>query len=247
MGAMEEEIHQLIPLLVDHETRVLGKRTYHLGKILNTDVVVVFSRWGKVAAATTATTLIHEFGISNLIFTGVAGALDPTLQIGDIVIGNRFYQHDMNAMPLFEKFEIPLLGKAIIESNPNEVAHVSELINTMFQEHLKKDSLIFLSKPVIPNIRIGAIASGDQFFSSKAQKNELLSILPKLLCVEMEGAAVAQVCDEYQIPFIIIRTISDTADDDSVSDFQSFIKQVAGKYSRMIVIALLKANSIKTN
>jgi adenosylhomocysteine nucleosidase len=82
---------------------------------------------------------------------------------------------------------------------------------------------------------IGDIASGDQFFSSLEQKNQLSSLLPTIVCVEMEGAAVAQVCYEYGIPFCIIRTISDTADHDAHLDFPKFLKEVSGKFSTEII------------
>ena len=90
-----------------------------------------------------------------------------------------------------------------------------------------------------PTIVIGAIASGDMFFSSKIQKQKLQEAIPEILCVEMEGAAVAQVCYENEIPFSIIRTISDCANDESSVDFQSFIKNTAGHFSKWICEAII--------
>src|SRR6187431_1479802 len=111
MGAMPEEINGVVSLLKDKNEVVKGMRTYYLGTINEVEVVVVFSRWGKVASAATVTHLIVEFGITQLFFTGVAGAINPTLNIGDIVIANSLIQHDLDARPIMDRFEIPLLGK----------------------------------------------------------------------------------------------------------------------------------------
>jgi len=91
-----------------------------------------------------------------------------------------------------------------------------------------------------PKVVVGQIASGDRFFASNTEKENLSAILPEVLCVEMEGAAVAQVCFEYQIPYVIIRTISDGANDDSVVDFKEFVAQVASKFGVEIIKHLLK-------
>ena len=91
-----------------------------------------------------------------------------------------------------------------------------------------------------PKFVMGDIASGDQFFASHVQKEQLTSVLPEVLCVEMEGAAVAQVCFEYGIPFVVIRTISDTADDQSHVDFVAFIKKISSKYSAAIISSIFE-------
>ena len=88
---------------------------------------------------------------------------------------------------------------------------------------------------VDPQVLVGDVASGDKFFSDNIHKEGLLAELPSILCVEMEGASVAQVCYEYSIPYTIIRTISDTADDKAANDFPSFIKNISSKYSQEII------------
>lgn len=123
MGAMPQEIDGVIKLLENPKEITLGMRSYTSGTINNIDVVVVFSRWGKVAAAATVSTLIHVFNVTEVIFTGVAGAIDPTLNIGDIVIAKRLYQHDMDARPLMQQFEIPLLGKTFFECDTEQLKH----------------------------------------------------------------------------------------------------------------------------
>lgn len=244
MGAMPEEIHTITELLTDLQTREIGGRIYYSGLLNDTPTVVVFSRWGKVAAATTVTTLILEFKITELFFTGVAGAIHPELNIGDIVIGKKLIQHDMDARPLMPQFEIPLLGISYIECPQEHIDSAEKIILDLFtQQHLKKviaaedmDSFNIHH----PKLVIGDIASGDQFFASDEAKQHLLKLLPTILCVEMEGAAVAQVCYEYKIPFTIIRTISDSANENAPIDFPGFIKHISSKYSREIVKLYVK-------
>ena len=244
LGAMPEEINGVVSLLKDKKEVVKGMRTYYTGTINNIETVVVFSRWGKVASATTVTHLIVEFGITELIFTGVAGALSPDLNIGDIVIADCLVQHDLDARPIMKRFEIPLLGITEIFLPKEILGNVIEQIN----ELVWKESLISLLSPkqqelfslTAQKAVVGQIASGDKFFSSTLEKENLLAILPEVLCVEMEGAAVAQVCFEYDIPFVVIRIISDTANENSVVDFNQFIVEVSSKFSVEIIQKLVK-------
>jgi len=235
MGAMPEEIDGVSALLENSKREVLGMRAYTSGTINNIKTVVVFSRWGKVAAAATAATLIHHYKVTEIFFTGVAGAIDPTLKIGDIVIGKRLIQHDMDARPLMKQFEIPLLGITYLETDTTYLGKVKEaftplLLNATLQ--VAVGASVFEEFGIDnPNLHIGDIASGDRFFGSNVQKEALLEVLPTTLCVEMEGAAVAQVCFEHKIPFIIIRTISDTADEQSHIDFPKFIQNIPGRYA----------------
>lgn len=239
MGAMPEEILSITDLLTQTEEIHLGGRTYYKGYINDIQVVVVFSKWGKVAASITVSTLILEFKISELIFTGVAGAIDPSLKIGDIVLGKRFIQHDLDARPLIPQFEVPLLQKKFIETPDLQFNKAQEIIEKLLEEkHLHSvitDEELLQFNITHPTLHIGDIASGDQFFSSNKAKEHLLQLIPSTLCVEMEGAAVAQVCYEFQIPFTIIRTISDAADEDAKFDFSAFIEHISNKYSKEII------------
>ncbi|WP_116796223.1 5'-methylthioadenosine/adenosylhomocysteine nucleosidase [Flavobacterium sp. 103] len=244
LGAMPEEISGVVSLLKDKTEVIKGMRTYYLGTINDIEVVVVFSRWGKVASATTVTHLIIEFGITELFFTGVAGAIHPDLNIGDVVIANSLIQHDLDARPIMKRFEIPLLGKTILcppkEMLDKAVESIDELIRDESLIHLlspKQREKFSLSNP---KMVVGQIASGDRFFASHEDKEGLLVMLPEVLCVEMEGAAVAQVCFEYNIPYVIIRTISDEANDNSVVDFNEFISQIASRFGVEIVKKMLK-------
>jgi adenosylhomocysteine nucleosidase len=244
MGAIPEEINGVVSLLSNKKEHKLGKRTYYTGEINNQKVVVVFSRIGKVAAATTVSTLILEFKITELIFTGVAGAIHSSLKIGDIVLGESLIQHDMNAHPLFPAYEIPLLNKAYFNSDNEridlatstilEMLEQQNLYDVITEEDLKKFNIHS------PQLHVGLIGSGDLFFSTNSQKEKLQEKLPELLCVEMEGAAVAQVCYEFGIPYVIIRTISDEADDKSTVDFNSFIEKISNVYSIEIIKNIIK-------
>jgi adenosylhomocysteine nucleosidase len=239
MSAMPEEIAGVVDLLNDKHEIIKGMRTYYTGNISSIPTVVVFSRWGKVAAATTVANLILDFNISELIFTGVAGAINNELNIGDIVIASRLVQHDLDARPFLAQFEIPLLGMTHVFSPEiqvnNALRAISELLSNKHLHAVLTDEELNEFGITNPKVVIGEIASGDKFFSSNDDKQNLQTILPEAICVEMEGAAVAQVCYEYAIPFTIIRTISDAAGDNSHIDFQSFIEHIASKYSVEII------------
>lgn len=244
MGAIPQEINGVVNLLTNKQEHKIGRRSYFTGELNNQKVVVVFSRVGKVAASATVTTLILEFKVSELIFTGVAGGIHADVKIGDIVLGQSLIQHDMNAQPLFPAYEIPMLGKAYFEADSSQLeVATTAILEILEEQHLhnvisEKD----LDKFNIhqPQLHVGLIGSGDLFFSTNSQKEKLQQNLPEILCVEMEGAAVAQVCYEFDIPFIIIRTISDDADDHSTLDFNSFIEKISNVYSIEIIKNIIK-------
>ncbi|MDR1738434.1 MAG: 5'-methylthioadenosine/adenosylhomocysteine nucleosidase, partial [Candidatus Symbiothrix sp.] len=194
-----------------------------------------------VAAAATAATLILRFNVSEIIFTGVAGAISPALNVGDIVVAKRLIQHDLDGRPLTKEFEIPLLGVQYLETHPETLLRAVNAIQSLLDSSRLTEAIgdKELQKFCIvkPKLVVGDIASGDKFFADSAEKDQLLQKLPDVQCVEMEGAAVAQVCYEYDVPFTVIRTISDTADESSHIDFQAFIEKVANLYSREIVLA----------
>ena len=235
ISAMPEEVQSLIDILKNVTITTKGMRSYYHGFINDQEMVIVFSRWGKVASAITATQLINDYKVSEIIFTGVSGSLDSSLMVGDIVIGTHLYQHDMDTRPLFNQFEIPLLGKTSFESKPNQtLENAVSLFSKNISEHVPADKLKEF-KINQPTIKKGAILSGDQFISSKEKVSELKKSIPEALCVEMEGASVAQVCYEYEIPFFIIRIISDNANDEAPIDFPEFTKAVACKYAKGII------------
>lgn len=235
ISAMPEEMQFLLNDLQIAKTIKKGKRTYYQGKLFNNEVVIVFSRWGKVAASATLTQLLNSFDISEVIFSGVAGALQKNLNIGDIIIGTALKQHDMDASPLYPAMEIPLLDKTSFKtSNSPKLENATQYFLVNYSKYFDKETLKeFEIKN--PKYYKGLIVSGDQFVNSDEKINIILKKAPNALCVEMEGAAVAQVCYEYDIPFQIIRIISDKANDNSHIDFPLFAKKVAGKYASGIL------------
>jgi adenosylhomocysteine nucleosidase len=238
LSAILEEINLLKTDLQNSHCETIGEREYYSGSLYGIDSVLVFSRWGKVAAASATATLITKYNVDCLIFTGIAGAIAEHLNIGDIVIGNALYQHDMDARPLFLQHEIPLTGKTFFETDKNLLAKTY----TATQEFISNDLNNYISTEILqtfaidaPKIYIGKIASGDMFINDLFKTEQLRSTMPDVLAVEMEGAAVAQVCAEHNIPFIVVRTISDKADHNAHIDFQKFIMEVSEQYSKGII------------
>jgi len=245
MGAMTQEIELLIPKVAEKKYHEIGVRTFISGKIGEKEVVVVFSRMGKVAASTTATLLIERFKVDVILFSGVAGAIDQKLRIGDIVIAEKLVQHDMDAsaLPEYQKFEIPLLGKRFFDANCGLVDKAQKAAI----DYLREDLINDVGKKVLhsfgiskPGVFRGLVGSGDQFIASKEASDQLRAALPDMRCVEMEGAAVAQVAVENQVPFVVIRTISDRADHVAHIDFPKFVDQIASHFTCGVIRRLLE-------
>ena len=242
LGAMAQEIDEVKALLTEKTIVKIANREFVVGKINNVRCVVAFSKWGKVAATITATLLIQEFAVTDLIFVGTAGALADGLKVGDIVISKRLVQHDLDARPMVSRFELPLLNRIYVNSDFDLSAlagkAVSNLINRGVENMVGEEAVKEFG--LDPKLYFGDIASGDQFVNSDEKRDEILSLLPEVMCVEMEGAAVAQTCLEFKVPFTVIRTISDTADHNARVDFSKFIVEVANAYSRAIISEMLQ-------
>ncbi len=242
LGAMAQEIDEVKAMLDNKCVVQMANREFVKGKINGIDCVVAFSKWGKVAASITATLLLQEFAVTELFFIGTAGALADGLKVGDIVISKRLVQHDLDARPMISRFELPLLNRIYVDSDPKltELAGkaVSNLIDTGVEHIVGGKAMREFS--LDPTLHFGDIASGDQFINSVEKRNEILGLLPDVKCVEMEGAAVAQVCIEFGVPFTVIRTISDTADHNARIDFNKFIIEVANAYSKAIVGEIMR-------
>jgi len=235
MGAMPEEMEQIVAGMEQAEVQVHGNRKYYTGYLKGVPVVAVFSRWGKVAAATTATTLIELFGVNELVFTGVAGGVSACLSVGDIVVAERLIQHDMDARPLMPRYEVPLTGKQFFETDAALSKRVFDASAGMlrqaagFLQQLRENGM------GRPGLYSGDIASGDQFIGSTQVKEAIRDRLPTVLCVEMEGAAVAQVCHDFGVPLAVVRVISDTADESSHELAIQFVDRYAARYLHLII------------
>ncbi len=238
ISALHQEQAGLIDSMQDAQAINYGMRRYVKGNLWDTEFICVLSRIGKVAAAATAATLIERFNVTHIVFTGVAGAIDPNIRVGDIVVADSLVQHDMNATPLFPRFEIPLSGLSRFPSDKflsDQLISAAQdfIANDLHDNIAIQDRTLF--KLDTPRVHTGLIASGDEFIHSAQRRVQLQEALPNLLAVEMEGAAVAQVCFEFGVPFAVIRTISDTANENSAADFMHFIEWVASRYAFNIV------------
>ncbi|OLO40222.1 5'-methylthioadenosine/S-adenosylhomocysteine nucleosidase [Alkalihalophilus pseudofirmus] len=223
IGAMKEEIELMKEEMdIEKETKV-AKITFYAGTMENHQIVLCKSGVGKVNAALTTQILIDHFQVEKIIFTGVAGALNPRLDIGDIVISTSALQHDIDASPLgFKRGEIPMFE------------HTSDFpANTALIELATKASEQL-------NIQVikGKVLSGDQFIASQELVHELYETFSGA-CVEMEGSAVAQAAMLNDIPYVIIRSISDKANGEAKMSFNEFV-HVAAKQSNFIVKAMLE-------
>ena len=231
VGAMHEEIAALLPCLEHVRTERRAGRDIHLGRLDGRDVLLVRCGIGKVAAATTAAVLLDAFDAQALVFTGVAGGLAAGVQVGDIVVASALLQHDMNAEPLFPRWEIPLTGRARFDTDAGVESGTPAARRGLGDGRRVPGA----------TIHEGLVVSGDRFVSTRAESDLLRTLLPDALAVEMEGAALAQVCHDFGRPFAVVRTISDRADDDAHGDFQRFVRDVAAPFSRDIVRAVLAA------
>ena len=249
LSALPEEQHGLLALLhapvcVRHAGRDFWQGTWH-----GIPVVLALAGIGKVAAATTAAVLVERFAAERIVFTGVAGGLGDGVQVGDVVVAQTLLQHDMDASPLFPRFELPGTGLSRLPADPARVTLARETLAaalapevlSMAQPHpLRAEDLTALGL-TWPRLHTGLIVSGDQFVCTDQASAALRTALPDALAVEMEGAAVAQVCRDLTVPCLVIRTVSDRADDAAHIDFPRFLQTVASPYAGAMLAHLVPA------
>jgi adenosylhomocysteine nucleosidase len=226
VSAMHEELAAVLALMPDEQRVRVAGREFWRGHLHGHEVVVVLARIGKVAAATTAAVLAQRFDVRAIVFTGVAGGLAPGVNVGDAVIARQFLQHDLDASPIFPRHEVPLYGRSRFDADADW-----------------SDALAAAAHAAAAGAQVhqGLVVSGDRFVSTTAEARALQAELPDALAVEMEGAAFAQVCHDFGVPFAAVRTISDRADDAAHVDFTRFVRTVASPRSAAIVDALLRA------
>ncbi|WP_026432216.1 5'-methylthioadenosine/adenosylhomocysteine nucleosidase [Paracidovorax oryzae] len=245
LSALPEEQAGLSSALQAPERVVHAGRTFFCGTLEGQDVVLALSGIGKVAAATTATALVERFGAARIVFTGVAGGMGDGVQVGDVVVAHDYLQHDMDASPLFPRWELPGYGRARLACDP----HLAGLLSAAVDDCLQHPDLGTPAGDTegsarVPRRHTGLVASGDLFVSTATGARALCDALRAadhdVLAVEMEGAAVAQVCADYRVPFGAMRTISDRADDTAHVDFARFVETVAARYAYRITRRLLQ-------
>ena len=227
IGAMDIEVEALVKeMQAVHKVERAGM-SFHEGILYGLQVVVAQCGIGKVNAGICAQIMISEFHATHLINTGVAGSLDPSLDIGDIVVSVDAVQHDYDISDLgFHKGEIPYTGLYACPAD--------RTLRTLAVDAASKAA---------PEIRIveGRVCSGYQFIASDASKITIIRNFGGLCC-EMEGAAIAQVCYLNQIPFVVIRAISDKSNSDSTISFDQF-KAEAASHSTATVRHMLHASA----
>jgi adenosylhomocysteine nucleosidase len=241
ISAMHEELAAVLDRLPDEQKTVVAGREFWLGHWHGHEVVAVLSRIGKVAAATTATTLIERFGVTRMVFTGVAGGLAPHVNVGDVVVARAFVQHDMDASPLFPRHEVPLTGMTEFPADAtlrDALIAVAPLALADLVQSLPSSDWLGLALHAA-QVHQGLVVSGDRFVSTTLESAELQRRLPQALAVEMECAAIAQVCHDYGVPLAAVRTISDRADDAAHVDFPRFIQTIASRFSVAVLDRLL--------
>ena len=234
---MHEEVAALLPCLADARVERRGGRDFHLGRLDGHDVIVVRSGIGKVAAATTTAVLLDAFDATALLFTGVAGGLHGDVRVGDVALGAELLQHDMDASPLFPRHEVPLTGRSRFPADAAWTSRVARAVGEVFTQPCPARAAFGLSTPALHQ---GLVVSGDRFVATTLESDRLRAALPDALAVEMEGAALAQVCHDFGRPFAVVRTVSDRADDQAHADFGRFVAELAAPYSRDIVRATLR-------
>ena len=222
IGAMSKEIEALRKTLEDSSRVTLGGIDFHLGSIYGKRVVIAGCGVGKVFAAMCAQAMIIAFSPDLIVNTGVGGAIGGGISIGDIVVGERLVQHDMDTSALGDP-------KGLISG-----------INKIYFEGDKRGISLLLSAAEELGIRAvgGTIASGDRFIADKESKDSIRDSFGASIC-EMEGAAIAQAAYVNGVPFLVIRAASDSADEGSSMDYMEFMPIAADRSARL-TLALIK-------
>ena len=225
MGAMVEEITPLLKFFKKYEEIEYAKNKYYLTKYKDLEIVLAYGKIGKVFSALTTAIMIEKFGANMLLFTGVAGAISDELKIGDLITATKLCQHDVNITDFGHPYGFVPEGKLFIEADKNLLYIAKEVAN---------------EKNI--NLKEGIIATGDQFIAD-FNKKEWIRKTFGADALEMEGASVAVVCDAFEIPFFILRAISDAADMDATFNFDDFLESSSQESADFIVAMLDKINT----
>tara|TARA_Y100000991_G_C21866724_1_gene303258 strand:- start:25 stop:747 length:723 start_codon:yes stop_codon:yes gene_type:complete len=222
---MPEEVGIILNKLESITTYKFGDLELYSGKFKldnSTEILltIAWSGWGKVSAARATTRLLSldlkSIPIDIIIFTGVAGAVDRKLKKWDLIIADSFIQHDFDARPIFDKYVIPAFNQKKISPN---IELVNKIFNGLTKELHQKNILKF------GNLYKGLVATGDMFISNTRKLNQLSRDISGLYAVEMEGAAFAQVACQEKVNWLVVRTISDGANESASNEFNEFLKE----------------------
>jgi len=222
MGAMAEEIEPLLAEVENIKKTEYAKNIYYEATYQGKDIVIAYSKIGKVFASLTATILIEKFDCNQLLFSGVAGAINPNLKIGDLIIANALCQHDLDITAFGHPHGFVPEGEVCIPTDKR--------LRDIAKRVASKNSL---------TLQEGIIATGDQFISSIDRKEFIYDTF-EADALEMEGASVAVVCDALNIPFFVLRAISDEANGSADIDFDTFLESSA-KISAHFILDMVEA------
>jgi len=209
MGAMPEEVAPILEKLGEYKTTEYAGNKYYEASYKDVDVVVAYSKIGKVFSTLTATTMIEHFGCDKLLFSGVAGAVSPDLKVGDLVVATKLSQHDLDITAFGHPFGFVPEGSVFVEADKNMLELSKKVASSMGK-----------------SVKEGIIATGDQFVANEDRKNWILETFDAS-ALEMEGGSVAVVCNALNVPFFILRSISDAADMDASFSFDEFLESSA--------------------
>lgn len=220
IGAMDEEVAKIKEQMTDVTVFSKASMDFYKGKLSGKEVVVVRSGIGKVNAAVCTQILIGELGADAVINTGIAGSLDVAIDIGDLVLSSDVVHHDMDATGFgYEVGQIPRMEVLSFEADSR--------LRLLAKECCEAAGLQ-------AGVHVGRVASGDQFISSKEVKERIIQNF-HASCTEMEGAAIAQTAYLNQVPFLIIRAISDKADDSATVDYPAFEAQAIENSVKLMI------------
>lgn len=242
--AIPEELAEIGAHFETREIRKLAGITFHLGSLDGRETVAVETGIGKVNAALTTTLLCELFGVKSLIFSGVAGGLDPALSVGDVVIGRRLVMHDYGAVvdgkiKTYQPGNMPLPGFPEDHGYDLDPAQSEAVMQALEGLELPEVSAEATGgAPHFPSVRLGTILTGDAFVNCERTRLDLHERF-QAHAVEMEGAAVAQVAQRYGIKPVVVRALSDLAGQESHMDFGAFVT-LAAKIAAAIVVRLAK-------
>jgi len=217
MGAMPEEITPILEMVGDYTTTEYAGNKYYEAKYHGVDLVIAYSKIGKVFSTLTATTMCEHFKATKLLFSGVAGAISPSLRVGDLIVATKLSQHDLDITAFGHPFGYVPEGSVFVEAD-------KELIS------LSKEVALEMGKDIVE----GVIATGDQFVANEERKNWIGETFGAD-ALEMEGGSVAVVCDALDVPFFILRSISDAADMDASFSFDEFLETSAVESAQFVM------------
>lgn len=224
IGAMNEEIIQLKEIMEMEDIIKIGGFEFYKGRILNKEVVLVECGIGKVNSAICSTLLIQELKVDKILFTGVAGGINPNIEIGDIVISTDLMEYDFDCTAFgYENGVIPRMENSKFKADETLVKLAENSAKNIFSDK---------------GIFVGRIVSGDTFVAS-IDKIKWLREVFNAECTEMEGASVAHVCEVFKVPFVIIRSISDKANHEADVSFEEFVK-IAAHNSKLMIEEMLR-------